>query len=266
MTTPQTPEALAAKLKRLADDLQARSRDTSNHKTVDALWEGIDKLAALVPTWKPISEIPAAGRFLVYMPEESHTPIQVAKWHPNVKVIGNVFSFDCKPVTNFMELPPEPSHVAAQAEPSPAPMTPEKRRWLLGQRPSAEEVEQFWEHVRSHKTQPEPSPVAAPYGFCPQCGAPGVSRERSPNGKTRCQSGHVYPSRDAVANQQLTTTPVRVPLSEEQLVKCLVEAGCFGKVTMSFDSGPYEITRPSINADRFARAIERAHGITGSAA
>lgn len=53
----------------------------------------------------------------------------------------------------------------------------------------------------------------------------------------------------------------RRPLTEQQLVRCLVEAGCTGTVKMSFDSGPYEITRTSINADRFARAIEAAHHI-----
>ena len=43
-----------------------------------------------------------------------------------------------------------------------------------------------------------------------------------------------------------------------QAVACLVEAGCVGTVKMSFDSGPYEITRPSINADRLIRSVERA--------
>lgn len=37
------------------------------------------------------------------------------------------------------------------------------------------------------------------YGFCPICGAPGVSRERRPNGNDTCQNGHVYPSREAEA-------------------------------------------------------------------
>jgi hypothetical protein len=54
----------------------------------------------------------------------------------------------------------------------------------------------------------------------------------------------------------------RKPLTEAQLARCIGEAGCYGKVTMSFDSGPYEITRPSINATRLCQAIERAHGIT----
>jgi hypothetical protein len=37
------------------------------------------------------------------------------------------------------------------------------------------------------------------YGFCPSCGSPGVSRERSVDGNTKCASGHVYPSRQSKA-------------------------------------------------------------------
>lgn len=37
------------------------------------------------------------------------------------------------------------------------------------------------------------------YGFCPmpRCNAPGVTRERRPNGNDTCANGHTYPSRDA---------------------------------------------------------------------
>lgn len=41
--------------------------------------------------------------------------------------------------------------------------------------------------------------ILFPYGRCPLCGAPGVSRERRPNGNDRCEGGHVYPSANAVA-------------------------------------------------------------------
>lgn len=34
------------------------------------------------------------------------------------------------------------------------------------------------------------------YGFCPECGAPGVTRERRINGNDTCENGHVYPSAD----------------------------------------------------------------------
>ena len=37
----------------------------------------------------------------------------------------------------------------------------------------------------------------APYGFCPHCAAPGVSRERRPDGNDQCKSGHIYPTRAA---------------------------------------------------------------------
>lgn len=56
----------------------------------------------------------------------------------------------------------------------------------------------------------------------------------------------------------ISTPPALVGLSESQVVAALVESGCIGTVRMSYDSGPYEITRTSINADRFAKAIQRA--------
>ena len=37
-------------------------------------------------------------------------------------------------------------------------------------------------------------PVAV-YGYCPECGAKGVMRERRPNGNDKCANGHTYPSR-----------------------------------------------------------------------
>jgi len=36
------------------------------------------------------------------------------------------------------------------------------------------------------------------YGYCPVCGAVGVTRERRLNGNDKCENGHVYPSKDAV--------------------------------------------------------------------
>ncbi len=32
------------------------------------------------------------------------------------------------------------------------------------------------------------------YGTCPNCGSPGVSRERRPYGNDKCENGHTYPS------------------------------------------------------------------------
>ncbi len=59
------------------------------------------------------------------------------------------------------------------------------------------------------------------------------------------------------ARAALTAPAAEVPeaMGEEQIVKCLVEASCIGVVKMSYDAGPYQITRPSINADKFARAL-----------
>ena len=41
-------------------------------------------------------------------------------------------------------------------------------------------------------------PLHTPYGFCPQCGSPGSTRERRPNGNDRCFNGHIYPTVAAV--------------------------------------------------------------------
>lgn len=38
---------------------------------------------------------------------------------------------------------------------------------------------------------------ASVYGYCPICGAPGVMRERRPNGNDTCKNRHTYPSRAA---------------------------------------------------------------------
>lgn len=59
------------------------------------------------------------------------------------------------------------------------------------------------------------------------------------------------------ANALPPQPPQAEPLSEADIVRCAVESGCVGTVKMTFDSGPYHITRTSINADRFTRAIER---------
>lgn len=37
-----------------------------------------------------------------------------------------------------------------------------------------------------------------PYGLCPECGVPGKTRERRPNGNDTCQNGHTYPSGNAI--------------------------------------------------------------------
>lgn len=41
------------------------------------------------------------------------------------------------------------------------------------------------------------------YGYCPQCGAPGITRERRINGNDKCGNGHIYPSIDALNKPML---------------------------------------------------------------
>ena len=61
--------------------------------------------------WAAIETAPQEGVFLVYMPDEARPArrVQVADWHPNVKVVGGLFAFDCAPITHWMPLPPPPT-------------------------------------------------------------------------------------------------------------------------------------------------------------
>jgi len=68
----------------------------------------------------------------------------------------------------------------------------------------------------------------------------------------------------AAATPQPSETQGRRQMTEEELVACLVKSSCIGKVNMSYESGPYSITRPSLDATRLKDAIEAHHGIPAS--
>lgn len=55
--------------------------------------------------------------------------------------------------------------------------------------------ESVWAMVK--KAWEKKNKVDHVYGFCPKCGAPGISRERRLNGNTSCENGHTYPSVDS---------------------------------------------------------------------
>lgn len=44
-------------------------------------------------------------------------------------------------------------------------------------------------------------------------------------------------------------------LSEQEVMHCIAESGCYGTVKMSYESGPYSVDTPSLNATKFTRAI-----------
>jgi len=46
--------------------------------------------------------------------------------------------------------------------------------------------------------------LVAVYGYCPECGAKGVQRERRPNGNDKCANGHTYSSSKAAQPAQRT--------------------------------------------------------------
>jgi hypothetical protein len=69
---------------------------------------------------------------------------------------------------------------------------------------------------------------AAVYGYCPECGAKGVMRERRPDGNDKCANGHTYQSCKA-------TQP---PQSTEQEPWCMKMNGCTAKCEDCPDEPP----------------------------
>ena len=67
--------------------------------------------AAQAEGWQSIETAPKEGVFLVYMQDEVRPArrMQVANWHPNVKIVGGLFAFDCAKGTHWMPLPPPPT-------------------------------------------------------------------------------------------------------------------------------------------------------------
>ncbi len=55
--------------------------------------------------------------------------------------------------------------------------------------------------IKEALAQPQQEPAAV-YGYCPECGAKGVQRERRPNGNDKCINGHTYPSSKATPPQR----------------------------------------------------------------
>ncbi len=63
----------------------------------------------------------------------------------------------------------------------------------------------------------------APYGLCPKCGKPGVTRQRCRNGNDTCADGHQYPSADAVMESAKAA----------EIEKVLLAAGAGGRVSIT---------------------------------
>ena len=66
--------------------------------------------------------------------------------------------------------------------------------------PAMSEVQRLGQEI-------EQEPVAV-YGYCPECGAKGVIRERRPNGDDKCANGHTYPSSTSTPPQRTEQEPV----------------------------------------------------------
>lgn len=76
---------------------------------------------------------------------------------------------------------------------------------------------------------------AAPYGYCPQCGAPGVQRDTT--GDDICENAHVYPSKDAVAKPvRLDQAKPEPDTAESPTVDALIDRGLGAALTLSAEA------------------------------
>ena len=121
----------------------------------------------------------------------------------------------------------------------------------------------------------EPTPTDAAMEPCGDCGMPCAQGEYHPyaaclmfkachNSETVRANLNAVRAQPAPAASQKPPTQVQagaVPLTERQIAQCIVSAGCVGTVKMSFESGPYSIDRPTLNATKLVQSIEAAHGI-----
>lgn len=100
------------------EEKEARAFTGGQYKVEPLYATPADHISQARDAWQPIETAPAEGQFLVYMPDEKRQPIQVAKWRPNLKVIGNAFAFDMETPTHWQPLPAPPEKPAGDVSDS----------------------------------------------------------------------------------------------------------------------------------------------------
>ena len=65
------------------------------------------------------------------------------------------------------------------------------------------------------------TPTPSPYGNCPVCGSPGISRERRPDGNDKCANGHLYKSSASITSAEPAPLPDDVEATMSRLVNVM---------------------------------------------
>lgn len=96
---------------------------------------------------------------------------------------------------------------------------------------------------------------ALPYGLCPQCGAPGVSRERRPDGDDKCANGHAYKS-----GEGMPAVP-RIAEVGEIVYRLGIEVDKEGYGTATIDGRSYRCRVGKMNIKRPPREVPARFGM-----
>ena len=72
------------------------------------------------------------------------------------------------------------------------------------------------------------------YGYCPECGAEGVTRERRPNGYDKCARGHSYKSNRALKKPSLGSSGIYLRFVCTSCNACGTSESRLGEVDMNY--------------------------------
>lgn len=78
------------------------------------------------------------------------------------------------------------------------------------------------------------------YGYCPECGEPGESRQRLINGNDRCIMGHSYPSSDALDERPISNQSAPDDRAK-QINNLHLDAEIAKLVRSIFNAGNFEV-------------------------
>jgi len=114
------------------------------------------------------------------------------------------------------------------------------------------------EKSEAYTAREDAASAANPYGYCPNCGAPGVTRERRPNGNDECEAGCIYPSANALDKPAPVPQIQLDPSTFKKDVTITVD-GVIGRDDVDFKNPILKLASPEISGDLYIQNYEHLH-------
>ena len=126
--------------------------------------------------------------------------------------------------------------------------------------PAACTVEHLSDLLRGHVTKGDPVDVAN-FAMMLHQRRSGITQPEAPADAIAAGDGTLHGAIDYWQKRAEEAEAIREAppkMTEDRILACLLASGCSGTVKLSFETEPYGRPRPSMNADKFAHAIESA--------